>query len=265
MKMSVKLRVIRTTVVLMGIASLYLFLRQNIAQIKKKFGLNLKQTRSLSTSAMFSAKEYTHYNALKMGPDFKSEIDIETFKQSRKEKFRKWIPEILEPYQKICDYGAGSGWLKELCTELGKECIEVDDIAGQNKFADIEPVDLVCCITVLEHMTPEQIDDFISTATTKTKSLFLVTNNPRCLFSHFVLWDDFTHTRLYSERAIGALLRAKGYEIVRVFYQDNVLEGFKLTQEQIQEFNAVAQKLKPIFLSSPYNYWCMLAKAPTIS
>jgi len=112
---------------------------------------------------------------------------------------------------------------------------------------------------VLEHMTPEQVIQFIDTAKQKCRALFLVTNNPRCIFSHFVLWDDITHVRLYSEHSVGALLRAKGFRIDQLFYQDNVLTAYGITDERLAEYQRVAGPLGPMHLGSPFNYWCILA------
>lgn len=211
---------------------------------------------------MLTAEEYTRYNAFKAVSEVGKPLDVAAFREARKTKFRRWLPAILEPYKSICDYGAGSGWLSELCAEAGKTCIEVDDISGGTRFADIEPVDLVVSICVLEHMTPEQVIKFIDTAANRGKALFIVTNNPKCLFSHFVLWDDITHVRLYSEHSIGALLRAKGFSVDKVFYEDELTSAYGIVGARLAEYQRVVSALGPMFLSSTYNYWCMLATPP---
>jgi hypothetical protein len=212
--------------------------------------------------AMMTPEEYTRYNAFKAVSEVGKPLDVAAFRAVRKAKFRPWLPPILAPYQSICDYGSGSGWLRELCEESGKTCIEVDDIGGGTRFADIAPVDLIVSICVLEHMTPEQVTQFFDTAKVKGRALFLVTNNPKCLFSHLVLWDDITHVRLYSEHSIGALLQAKGFTISKIFYQDDVLTGYGVIGERLAEYQRVTAALGPMFLGSPYNYWCMLATPP---
>jgi hypothetical protein len=133
------------------------------------------------------------------------------------------------------------------------------------RFDGIEPVDLVVAICVIEHMTPEQLIRFIDIAAVNSKALFISTNNPKCLFSHFALWDDITHVRLYSEHAVGALLRTKGYSIDRVFYEDDVLTAYGIVGVRLAEYQRVATALGPMMLSSLYNYWCMLASAPAPS
>ena len=130
---------------------------------------------------------------------------------------------------------------------------------GGTRFDEIEPVDLVVAICVLEHMTPEQVIRFTRTAATKAPALLIVTNNPKCLFSHFVLWDDITHVRMYSEHSIGALLRSQGWSIERLFYEDDMLATFGITGEHLAEYRRLTNLLGPMFLNSPYNYWCMLA------
>lgn len=117
-------------------------------------------------------------------------------------------------------------------------------------------------ICVIEHMTPDQVIEFIRTASRKTQALLIVTNNPKCLFSHFVLWDDITHVRLYTEHSIGALLRSFNFTIDRMFYQDDVMKAYGMSSERIAEYRRAASILEPIFLGSPYNYWCMLARSP---
>lgn len=211
---------------------------------------------------MFSPDEYRRYCSFKAISEFGRELDEAEFRAARKARFRSWLPDVLANYETVCDYGAGSGWLKELCAELGKSCVEVDDIGGGTRFDEMAPVDLVVAICVIEHMTPEQIIQFVDTASRKSKALFISTNNPKCLFSHFVLWDDLTHVRLYSEHAIGALLRTKGYSIERLFYEDDVLTAYGIVGERLEEYQRVANALGPMMLSSPYNYWCMLATAP---
>ena len=157
---------------------------------------------------MMTPKEYEEYNALKAVGEYGREMSLEERKQSRKYNLN-WVREIVRGHKVIADYGAGSGWLAEMCEEMGARCIEVDEISQKGSFAEIPPVDLVVSITVLEHMTPEEIMRFLDICALKTKRLFLVTNNPKCAFSHFVLWDDITHVRMYSDTAIAALLRAK--------------------------------------------------------
>ena len=211
---------------------------------------------------MLTSEEYERYNSFKAISEFGRELEPEEFKELRKAKFRMWLPAVIEPYARICDYGAGTGWLTDLCTEVGKSCVSVDDIAGGARFEQIEPVDLVVAICVLEHMTPDQVIQFTRTAAEKAPALLIVTNNPKCLFSHFVLWDDITHVRLYSEHAIGALLRSQGYTVERIFYEDDVLTAFGITGERLAEYRRVTNILGPMFPNSPYNYWCMLAHSP---
>ena len=43
------------------------------------------------------------------------------------------MPPILKTYNSICDYGAGSGWLRELCAEAGKTCI-LDKQLGKRRI-----------------------------------------------------------------------------------------------------------------------------------
>ncbi len=211
---------------------------------------------------MFSAEEYTKYNAIKTELQIGKALDASAFRQLRRSKFQSWLPPVLEPYDTIGDYGAGSGWLKEMATDLGKECIGIDDIGGGKGLFSIEPVDLLCSITVLEHMTPDEVFRFLDAARTRCRHLLIVTNNPACLFSHFVLWDDITHVRLYSATSITPLLLMRGYRIDRVFYEDNVLEAYRLSSEQLEAYWRTAKMLEPIMLSSPYNYWCVLATTP---
>lgn len=211
---------------------------------------------------MMSPEEYERYHAFKAISEFGQVLDPAALKEQRKAKFRRWLPEVLAPYQTICDYGAGTGWLAELCEELGKSCTGVDDIGGGTRFTDVEPVDLVVAICVIEHMTPEQVVQFIRTSARKCRALLIVTNNPKCLFSHYVLWDDITHVRLYSEHSIGALLRSQDFEIDRIFYEDDVLQAYGITGERRADYERAAATLAPIFLGSPFNYWCMVARPP---
>lgn len=214
---------------------------------------------------MLTPDEYRRYSSFKAVSEFGAELDEADFRDARKARFRSWLPEVLAGHERICDYGSGSGWLKDLCGELGKSCVEVDDIGGGTRFEAIEPVDLVVAICVLEHMTPEQVMQFVDTAARKGKALFISTNNPKCLFSHFVLWDDITHVRMYSEHSIGALLRTKGYTIERTFYQDDVLTAYGIVGPRLEEYRRAVDAMGPMMLSSPYNYWCMLATAPASS
>jgi hypothetical protein len=210
---------------------------------------------------MFSAEEYTKYNSLKTELQIGQTLDQSAFRQVRRSKFQTWLPAILERYQTIADYRAGSGWLKGMARELGKDCIEIDDIGGGSGLTSAPPVDLLCAITVLEHMTPAEVLLFIETARARCH-LLLVTNNPSCLFSHFVLWDDITHVRLYSVTSITPILMMKGYQIDRTFYEDDVLAGYGFTPEQIAAYWQTARTLGPMMLSSPHNYWCVLATTP---
>ncbi len=211
---------------------------------------------------MFSAEEYTRYNAIKTEIQFGKALDAAAFRQLRKSKFQPWLPAILAPYRSIGDYGSGSGWLKEMSAELGKDCVEIDDIGGGKGLDTITPVDLLCAITVLEHMTPAEVYSFLEAARTRCRHLLLVTNNPNCLFSHFVLWDDITHVRLYSVTSITPLMKMKGYQVDRVFYEDDVLAAYRFTPEQTAAYWQTARALEPIMLSSPHNYWCVLATSP---
>lgn len=211
---------------------------------------------------MLTPEEYERYHSFKALGEFGREMTPAEFKERRKAKFRGWLPAVLAPYPRICDYGAGTGWLAELCAEHGHTCTSVDDIGGGTRFADVEPVDLVTAICVLEHMTPAEVIQFTRTAAAKAAALFIVTNNPFCLFSHFVLWDDITHVRLYSEHAIHALLCAQGWTIERVFYEDDMRTAFGLTGERLAEFQRLMAVLGPVVPDSPYNYWCMLARSP---
>lgn len=210
---------------------------------------------------MLTPEEYERYHTFKALGEFGKDMDPAEFKERRKAKFRSWLPTVLEPFGRICDYGAGTGWLSELCAEYGKTCISVDDIGGGTRFADIEPVDLVTAICVLEHMTPAEVIRFTRTAAAKSSALFIVTNNPLCLFSHFVLWDDITHVRLYSEHSIRALLRTQGWTVEQVFYQDDMLSTFGVTGERLAEYQRLMSILGPVIPDSTYNYWCMLARS----
>lgn len=81
---------------------------------------------------MLSAEEYERYQCFKAVSEFGQELDPITFRQKRKEKFLEWLPELLAPYHRICDYGAGTGWLSELCSEMGKVCFNVDEIGAKH-------------------------------------------------------------------------------------------------------------------------------------
>lgn len=203
--------------------------------------------------------EYNRYNAFKALGEFGKEMDMEEFRAARKRKLA-WVRDVIAPFQKICDYGAGTGWFREMCEENGANCMEIDEIADKGAFSRIAPVDLVSTITVLEHMHPDEVMRFIDTAKTKCRYLFIATNNPRCAFSHFVLWDDITHVRMYSSDSIRALLRAKGWEIERAFFQDDILSFHEQTQRE--KFLAAAASFGPLALSSQYNYWCLMARNP---
>jgi hypothetical protein len=207
-------------------------------------------------------KEYVKYNALKAVSEFGREMTPEEHKQGRKASLH-WVREIIQGHKVIADYGAGSGWLKEMAEEMGMQCIEIDEISQKGSFAKIPVVDLVVSITVLEHMTPEEIMEFFDTCARKTQRLFLVTNNPKCAFSHFVLWDDITHVRMYSDTAIAALLGAKGWTIERQFYQCDIFWNADFWQRLCLKI--LRRGLGPMFLSSTHNYWCILAKRPAMA
>ena len=207
-------------------------------------------------------EEYTRYNAIKALGEFGREMSPEEFRAARKKKLC-WLKDIIKGHKSVADYGAGSGWLKELCEESNIECTEIDEIGEKGSFAAMEPVDIIISVTVLEHMTPDEVSDFIDTSAEKGKYLFIATNNPRCAWSHFVLWDDITHVRMYSEGSIRALLRAKGWTIEKSFYEDSVLKNKTLYQKIV--YRLLTKALGMLFLSNTNNYWCLLAKSPKAS
>jgi hypothetical protein len=207
---------------------------------------------------MLTPQEYTKYNAFKAIAEFGREMTVNELRHARKMKL-KWVKDIVKDFRSVCDFGAGSEWLREICDELGIDYIAVDEIDKKGSFAKIDPVDLVVSITVLEHQTPQEVVDFIEIARQKSNYLFIATNNPKCIFSHYVLWDDITHVRMYSEYSIAALLQCKGFEIEKLFYQDSVLRFRSWLHKWI--YNFLTKALGMMFLSNPYNYWCILARS----
>ena len=153
---------------------------------------------------MMSPEEYTRYNAIKAVAEFGKEMDVDEFRAARRVKLA-WVEEIVKNYSSVIDYGSGSGWLKELCLELNIPCQGIDEIAEKGALSRATPADLLVSITVLEHMTPDEVTNFLNLCSERAKHLLLVTNNPKCMFSHYVLWDDITHYRLYTVDSIRAL------------------------------------------------------------
>ncbi|MDA2910048.1 class I SAM-dependent methyltransferase [Nitrospiraceae bacterium AH_259_D15_M11_P09] len=211
---------------------------------------------------MMTPEEYTRYNSIKAFNEFGKEMNPDEFRAARKNKLH-WIRNIIKDYKSVADYGAGSGWLKEMCDEMNIRCIEIDESFERGSFANMEPVDLVVSVTVLEHMTPDEVLQFVDISAQKARYLFVATNNPGCAFSHYVLWDDITHVRLYSEGSIRALLMAKGWAIERMFYEDSVFKSASLSQRLI--YRILSKGLGMMFLSNIHNYWCILARSPKFS
>jgi len=211
---------------------------------------------------MMTPEEFTRYNALKAFEEFGREMNRDEFRAARKSKLH-WIRDIIKDHTSVADYGAGSGWLKEMCDEMNIHCIEIDEISEKGSFASMEPVDIIVSVTVLEHMTPTEVLQFIDTSAQKAKYLFIATNNPRCAFSHYVLWDCVTHVRMYSEVSIRTLLMAREWTIERTFYEDDVFKNASFLQKLIHR--VLSKALGGMFLSDTHNYWCILARSPEFS
>ena len=206
--------------------------------------------------------EYVRYQNLKMCKPGES-MTAEQFRASRKKQL-SWMRDEIRGRETVADYGSGSGWLAEMCKEAGIQCFEMDEIAMKGALETAPRVDLLTSITCMEHQTPEEVLRFVDLAADRCRHLLIVTNNPKCMFSHLVLWDDFTHVRLYSETSIRALLEAKGWRIERVFYRDDVLAGRSLVR-RVRRLMVRAAKLLlgPMFLGNTCNYWCVLAESPS--
>ncbi|TET46907.1 hypothetical protein E3J62_02785 [candidate division TA06 bacterium] len=211
---------------------------------------------------MMTPEEFTRYNAIKAFEEFGREMNPDEFRAARKRKL-PWVRNIIKDHASVADYGAGSGWVKEICDEMNIPCTEIDEISEKGSFASMEPVDIIVCVTVLEHMVPTEVLQFIDISAQKAKYLFIATNNPRCAFSHYVLWDCITHVRMYSEASIRALLMAKGWTIEQSFYEDDVFKNASFSQRLIHRL--LSKGLNGMFLSDTHNYWCILARSPEFS
>ena len=219
---------------------------------------------------MFKPSEYLAYNMLKMGYGNPSDpTELEEFKQYRKKKMEFVLNIIANPelsVKSVCDYGSSSGWFTSLLSKSDISCIEVDDVGGDTAFTDISPVDLVVSLTVLEHQTPDEVIKFLRTAKEKVKYCLIVTNNPYCIFSHYVLFDDITHQRLYSMNSIIGVLKLLGYQILQTGYADNPEETSPRDLKRRVKVWISKQVIRIIFSSrmkqmlTPYNYWYILAK-----
>ncbi|MGQ0534907.1 MAG: hypothetical protein ACT4PT_02415 [Methanobacteriota archaeon] len=206
--------------------------------------------------SVFDARRYADYNRTKMG------LGVEEFDAERRAKFRFLAP-FLVGRKAVIDYGAGSGWLGRWARGLGVDCFDADDL-GPNPFRGAPDADLVFSLTVLEHQSVDEADRFFAECERRGIPLVLATNNPECLYSHYVLWDDITHKRLYTQTAIEGWLRERGWTVHASGRADPL--RFRDSPRLLAVYEGLLRILNPwrgARLWSPYNLWWIHASPGT--
>ncbi|HPO91565.1 MAG TPA: class I SAM-dependent methyltransferase [Victivallales bacterium] len=162
--------------------------------------------------------------------------------------FDTWYSNILPTNKNanILDFGCGLGsfllYLKYkgykniegvdsneiLCLEAQKrtDCkVELIDDIYNYSLAKKGSFDFINMKDVLEHLNEEQAINTLSQlkSTLKSKGIIFISVPQICGFtSIFTLYNDYTHKKLFTERSLKQILRASGFENIKLVYPKTI-------------------------------------------
>jgi len=154
----------------------------------------------------------------------------------------RFIKQFIKPEKKILDIGCGNASFislfiiskekyvgiekdKEKCAEAKKKgypvlCADIELLSPQEIHSRF---DVILAKDIIEHCSkPEQIMQYIHTHLNTTGSVFISVPSELSL----LIWDDYTHQRGFSQRALSELLEDTGFKLIR-FEKDHSLINFK--------------------------------------
>ncbi len=148
---------------------------------------------------------------------------------------RKYL-EYFNACQRVLDVGCGRGEFLELLQEshISAHGIDMDaemvnacrkkgldvSLAEARDFlrTDGEAFDGIFCSQVIEHMSPQEAQDFLTLCSKRLKTggvLVLITLNPRNIrVMTNIFWLDLTHQRPYPLMLLEQMLARRGFEIL---------------------------------------------------